>query len=289
MSLRQVLAHPVLSELAAVIDERRPLPARRLLHSLSEVDSDPVATLVCFPHAGGNSVNFQQLARELRAHGVQVLGVEPPGHDLGAEPAELTTVDAFAEAVCAELRDHRGAPLLVWGHSTGAAPALALARLLEDEGAPAHHVFLGAIRPATEDQLRAEDIRVTVLGDRELVTAMLEDSGYIEVDGLKPERARVVGAAYRHDVRSAGEFFRGALRSPLAHRVDTPVELVVAADDPHTSEAGRHLSAWAGLTRRLSLRELAEGGHYFPSSRATEVAGVVLGACPHLSRTRSPV
>ncbi|MGI8306012.1 amino acid adenylation domain-containing protein [Saccharopolyspora hattusasensis] len=289
LSLRQVLAHPVLSELAAVIDERRPLPPQRLLHSLSEVDSDPVATLVCFPHAGGNSVNFQRLARELRAPGVQVLGVEPPGHDLGAEPAELATVDAIAEAVRTELRDHRRAPLLVWGHSTGAAPALALARLLEDEGAPAHHVFLGAIRPATEDQLRAEDNRVTVLGDRELVTAMLEDSGYIEVDGLKPERARVVGAAYRHDVRSAGEFFRGALRSPLAHRVGTPVELVVAADDPHTSEAARHLPAWAGLTRRLSLRELAEGGHYFPGSRATEVAGVVLGACPHLSRTRSPV
>ncbi|MCG8927683.1 amino acid adenylation domain-containing protein [Lentzea sp. CC55] len=291
VSLRQVLAHPVLSELAAVIDEQRPTPAPPLLHQLSDVDHEPVATLVCFPHEGGNSVNFHELARELREHGVRVLAVELPGHDLDAEPGQLAEVPAIAEAVRAELRAHLGAdaPLLLWGHSSGAAPALALARLLDRDGEPARRVFLGAVRPATDSELRAEDVRVAALDERDLVTAMLEDSGYIEVDGGSPRRARVVGAAYRHDVRAANRFFRDVLRDPGAHRVAAPVDIVVAADDPHTAGARERLPAWAGLSDVLTLRELPEGGHYFPSSRAAEVARIVLGACPRPTSPRSLV
>ncbi len=63
VSLKDVTAHPVLADLAALVDgrsERRP----GLLHPLSESD-DARGGAACFPYAGGNAVNFQPLARAL--------------------------------------------------------------------------------------------------------------------------------------------------------------------------------------------------------------------------------
>ncbi len=84
VSLKDLTRHPVLADLAGLVDgksERR----SGLLQSLAEPDGTPAGALVCFPYAGGNAVNFQSMASALRGSGLAVYAVELPGHDLAAE------------------------------------------------------------------------------------------------------------------------------------------------------------------------------------------------------------
>ena len=83
VSLKEVTAHPVLADLAGVVDGRSNGQSE-LLQALSESNGAQARALVCFPYAGGNAVNFQPMARALRDSGLAVYAVELPGHDVGA-------------------------------------------------------------------------------------------------------------------------------------------------------------------------------------------------------------
>ena len=80
VSLKELTRHPVLADMAALVDgksERR----SGLLQPLLE-QAGPATALVCFPYAGGNAVNFRSMASALRDSGLAVYAVELPGHDL---------------------------------------------------------------------------------------------------------------------------------------------------------------------------------------------------------------
>ena len=283
VSLRDVVAHPVLRELAAVLDAGHGTrnggtapPA--LLQQLSTVDGTATGTLVCFPYAGGNAVNFQKLARELAGTGIAVYGAELPGHDVARADEPLADVADVARRARAELAGTAG-PILLWGHCAGAAYALELAWLLENDGRPPAGVFIGALLLDPPRTLRGEVDEVSALTDREVTSRLHQDTAYIELDLLKSERAELVGRAFRHDVTSTNGYLIGAQQEPVA-RLQTPVHVVLAADDPTTSGPdGRHRS-WARIADTVEGYLLAEGGHYFIRSRPADVAALVAAACP---------
>ena len=68
-----------------------------------------------------------------------------------------------------------------------------------------------------------------------------------------------------------------AVCSPLsamdADKCDCP------KDDPATHGYQGWFRDWAVLAGDVVLRELSEGGHYFTSTRAADVAAVVTAAC----------
>ncbi|MDG4865591.1 amino acid adenylation domain-containing protein, partial [Streptomyces sp. T-3] len=83
VALRDLLAHPTPRHLARKLGRQGDGP-RKLLIDLTTAAgaavTDPVATLVCVPFAGGSAVSYVPLARELADEGrVNVLGVELPG------------------------------------------------------------------------------------------------------------------------------------------------------------------------------------------------------------------
>jgi amino acid adenylation domain-containing protein len=282
VSLREVVAHPVLQDLARVIDAGRgtrggatPSP---LLQRLSTVDGPGVATLVCFPYAGGNAVNFQTLARELTGAGIAVYGAELPGHDVARADEPLADVAEVARRARAELAGAAG-PILLWGHCAGAAYALELAWLLEADGRPPAGIFIGALLLDPPHTLRREIDEVSALTDREVTVRLHQDTAYIELDLLKSERAELVGRAFRHDVSSTNEYLIGTQQEP-AERLHTPVHVILAADDPTTAgRDGRHRS-WARIADTVEGYLLDEGGHYFVRSRPADVAAIVAAACP---------
>ena len=102
MSLKDLMRHPVLADLAGLVDgttERR----SGLLQPLSEPDGAAAGALVCFPYAGGNAVNFQPMASALRGSGLAVYAVELPGHDLAAESEPFAPLEQVAEQVADEI------------------------------------------------------------------------------------------------------------------------------------------------------------------------------------------
>ncbi len=79
VSLKDVTRHPVLADLAALVDGRSRAAVRAAPAPVSEPDGPPSGVLVCFPYAGGNAVNFQPMAGALRGSGLAVYAVELPG------------------------------------------------------------------------------------------------------------------------------------------------------------------------------------------------------------------
>ncbi|MEK8145348.1 AMP-binding protein [Streptomyces sp. M10(2022)] len=88
ISLKQLIGAPVLSDLAALLDAGTDARTAEygLLQPLADQVPEPLSTLVCFPYAGGNAVNFRVFAERLAEHGIAVLGVELPAHDFSGSP-----------------------------------------------------------------------------------------------------------------------------------------------------------------------------------------------------------
>jgi amino acid adenylation domain-containing protein len=280
VSLKEVTRHPILADLAAIMDGR-PDGQSELLQALSEsngsVSSDAqTAALVCFPYAGGNAVNFQPMATALRASGLAVYAVELPGHDISATSESFAPLAQVVDRVVAEINRRGLTTVLLWGHSAGAALAVETARRLQQAGTSVPRVFIGAqLLGAAADRRAA----VTKLGERSnagIAAGLSADSGYTEVGELDAERAEHVGAAYRHDYVSANRYFAEVLDNPPLQRLSAPVTVVVAADDPATTGFRAHHSDWELLAEHVELHELAGGGHYFPRTRPAEAGQAVL-------------
>ncbi|MEU2558825.1 amino acid adenylation domain-containing protein [Streptomyces longispororuber] len=277
LTLGDLAARPVLADLAAVLDGDA-TGAPGLLQPLSAVRS-PRHTLVCFPYEGGNAVNFRSLARELADDGVAVLGVEPPGHDLASTGAPVEVAE-LARRVAGELAAHGTGPLLLWGHGAGAAPALETARLLRAAGRRVERVFVGGQPLADAAALRARAAEAAAASDRDLLDRLRAGTAYVELDALKPERARVVARACRHDVRTAHTHLARLRADPGAHRVATPLTVVVARDVP---DGAAGAAEWKAVADDVTVHEVPGGGPYFVGTRPGDAAGAVraaLGARP---------
>ncbi|WP_055694397.1 non-ribosomal peptide synthetase [Streptomyces prasinopilosus] len=275
VSLKDVTGHPVLADLAALVDGRS---ARRsgLLQPLCAPDGAPAGALVCFPHAGGNAVNFQPMARALRGSGLAVHAVEAPGHDVAAGSEPFASMTEVVDRVVAEITGRGLRGILLWGHSSGAASAVETARRLDECGVEVRRVFIGAQLLGTAAGRREAVTELTGLSDAEIAAKLSADSGHPGLHELDARRAEHIGAAYRHDCVSAHRYFADLLATPPAVRLSVPLTVVVAADDPLTAGHLRRHRDWELLAAHVDLHELAGGGHYFPRNRPAEAAQAVL-------------
>ena len=282
VSLKDVTHHPVLADLAGLVDGRS---ERRsgLLQPLLEPDGGQDAMLVCFPYAGGNAVNFQSMARALRGSGLAVYAVELPGHDLAAETEPFAPLAQVVEQACAEITRLQVPRVLLWGHSSGAAFAVATARKLDDCGVDVERVFVAAQLPGDAESRRAGITELIERSDAEIAAELISGGGShlpvrAELGELDAPPAQQIGAAYRHDCVSAHRWIADALDSPPAVKLSAPVTVVVAADDPYTTGSRHRYRDWQLLADQVDLHELADGGHYFLRTRPAQAAQAVLRA-----------
>jgi surfactin synthase thioesterase subunit len=275
VSLKDVTRNPVLADLAGVFDggvQRR----SGVLQLLSESVGAQGDTLVCFPYAGGNAVNFQPLASALRDSSVAVFAVELPGHDLAADREPFAALSSIVDQVVDEITQRGLTRVMLWGHSSGAAGAVETARKLQARGVDVQHVFLGAQLLGDSADRRAAIAELMGRSNAEIAARLTSDTGYTELDALDAQRAEHVGAAYRHDCVSAHRYFADALDAPPAEKLSAPVTVVVAADDPSTAAFRRRYRDWQLLADQVELHELADGGHYFLRTRPADAALAVV-------------
>ncbi|MFE2088028.1 amino acid adenylation domain-containing protein [Streptomyces sp. NPDC059460] len=278
VSLKDVTRHPILADLAGLVDGRSELRSGRsgLLQPLSESDGTQAAALVCFPYAGGNAVNFQPMAGALPSGRPAVYAVELPGHDVAAGSEPFAPMAQVVEQVVVEIIRRGLTRVLLWGHSSGAALAVETARKLQERGVDVQRVFLGAQLLGNAADRRAGITELTRRSDAEITGLLSADGGYPELGELDAQHAEHIGAAYRHDCLSAHRYFADALDSPPTLKLTAPVTVVVAADDPSTAEYSRRHRDWQLLAEQVDLHELTDGGHYFLRTRPTEAAQAVL-------------
>ncbi|MEV6178093.1 amino acid adenylation domain-containing protein [Streptomyces sp. NPDC052015] len=277
VSLKDVTGHPVLADLARLVDGRCERRAG-LLQPLSPPHGAQGAALVCFPYAGGHAVNFQPLAGALRDGGPAVYAVELPGHDPAAESEPFAPLEEVVEQVVAEITRLGLGDVLLWGHSSGSAFAVEAARRLEGLGVRVRRVFLGAQLLGDPADRRAAVDGLSVLSDAEIAARLSAGHGPAGLDELDPRRLERIGAAYRHDCASAHRYLAGVRDTPPAPKLTAPVTVVVAGDDPSTAEFRQRYLDWQVLAEHVDLHELPDGGHYFLRTRPAEAARAVLSA-----------
>ncbi|MGW1877946.1 non-ribosomal peptide synthetase [Streptomyces sp. NPDC001975] len=275
VSLKDITRHPVLADLAALLDgtaRQRP----ELLLPLSGGSRASECALVCFPYAGGNAVNYQPMASALAGSGLPVLAVDLPGHNLAAPPEPFATIEQVAEQAVAEITARGLTRVVLWGHSSGTAAAVETARRLQQRGVDVARVFLGAQLLGTATDRFAAIVELTAAGDAEIAERLTADGGYAELVELNPPHAEHLAAAYRHDCVAAHRYFHQALEAPPPVKLTAPVSVVVAADDPHTAGHAQRHRDWLLLADHVDLHELADGGHHFLRTRPAETAQAVL-------------
>ncbi|MFF3465073.1 amino acid adenylation domain-containing protein [Streptomyces sp. NPDC002619] len=275
VSLKDITRHPVLADLAALLDGAT-TPRTELLQPLAEADGTLDRALVCFPYAGGNAVNYQPMAGALARRGTAVYAVDLPGHDLAAHNEPFAPLAQVVEQVVAEITARGLTRVMLWGHSSGAAPALATARALQERGVDVPRVYVAAQLPGTAAGRRAALADLTARGNAEIAARLTEDSGYTELGELDAQHAEHIGAAYRHDCVCAHRYFAEALEAPPELKLAAPLTVVVAADDPSTAGYADQHRDWQLFAEHVDLHELADGGHYFLRTRPADAARVVL-------------
>ncbi|WP_018546322.1 non-ribosomal peptide synthetase [Streptomyces sp. LaPpAH-108] len=282
VSLKDITRHPVLADLAALLDGASGARTE-LLQPLAETAGTPESTLVCFPYAGGNAVNYQPMAGALAASDTQVLAVELPGHDLAAHQEPFAPIPEVARRVADEITARGLTRVMLWGHSSGTAPAVETARRLQERGIEVTRLFLAAQLPGTVAERRAAITELDGRDDTAIAARLASEGGYTELAELAAPHAGRVGAAYRHDCLAAHRYFSDALENPPRARLAAPVTVVVAADDPYTAGHTDAHRDWLLLADHVDLHELPDGGHYFTRLRPDEAAKAVLAATAPLA------
>ncbi|MET8218036.1 non-ribosomal peptide synthetase [Streptomyces hirsutus] len=282
VSLKDITRHPVLADLAALLDGAA-RQRTELLQPLSEANATPECTLVCFPYAGGNAVNYQPMADALAGSGTRVLAVDLPGHDLAAPHEPFASVAQVAERVAVEITARGLTRVMLWGHSSGTAPAMEAVRRLQERGVEVTRLFLGAQLLGTAAERRVAVEELTHCHNAAVAARLATEGGYTELAELNAQHAEHIGAAYRHDCLSAHRYFCDALENPPRVKLSVPVSVVVAADDPCTAGYADAHRDWLLLVEHVDLHELADGGHHFPRLRPGEAAQAVLAAVAPLA------
>jgi amino acid adenylation domain-containing protein len=279
VSLTDLTRHPVLRELAKVIDGDRHGGENPILQRLNDVP-DTATLVVCVPDGGGNALDFQRLAQALAPAGVQVRAVEPPGHDLGDQSEPLAGVATVAGRVARELATIENPAVLLWGHGAGSSIAVETARLCAHAGRPVRRLFLAARPLAAPSEAEHRLAAVEAMTDDDVLATLAAQTSFTDLDELQPERAGLVGGAYRHDTGTDLRYLAAALADPVRHQITTAVTVVTAADDPAVVDGEQELLRWQRLAGDVTYETLARGGRQFHRTEPDLVAEVLLRYAP---------
>lgn len=274
IAIDDLIRHPVLADL--VRGAQGPTGSTdTVLRRFGAPVPGPRYAVVVFPPAAGTALAAAPLAAALAGRGepATVYGVQPPGHDPLSTQA-LCPLPELVDRAVAEIAA-LDLPVLLWGHSAGAAAALACAGRLTGQ---VRHVVLGApVAPLTAAAHRRRIAGLAVATDDALRERLRAASDLDPADLPAAARARAA-ATYRHDCLVAEQFLLDAAEAVEHPRIDVGLTVVTAADDP--TGPGADPAAWRRWSDHVDVRVLDVGGHPFLRTAPELVADLVLAAAP---------
>jgi medium-chain acyl-[acyl-carrier-protein] hydrolase len=235
-------------------------------------DPDPTARarLLCFPYAGGGTVEYRQWAPVARGAGVDVVPVLLPGRESRLSEPPFRVMAPLVEAMTSGLRPHLDRPYAVFGHSMGALVAFAVVRKLRRLQLPLPtHLFLSQRRaPHVPDRLPP----IHALPEPEFVRVLQE-----RYQALPPEllaRPEVLGV-FLPTLRADFCLFETWV-CPDEPPLDVPITVLAGDADPTLGPGD--VEAWERYTARGFALRRFPGGHFYLRQQKEELLRLVLGA-----------
>ncbi|MFE7486347.1 thioesterase II family protein [Kitasatospora sp. NPDC057965] len=222
------------------------------------------ARVVFFPHAGGSAGFYRDWSAELSPY-ADVLAVQYPGRlDRIDEPA-LDSLTELAERVYTALRPWADRPLVLFGHSMGAAVAFEVARRFERDGVsgPVRLCVSGSRAPS-----HPRDSAVHLMPDEGLIAELARLGGTDERLLADPELRALILPSLRGDYT--------AIETYLAERgehVAVPVTALTGDADPRVTVEQAH--DWAAHTTEAFDLHVFPGGHFYLTPERRAVLDVV--------------
>ncbi|MFG3093202.1 thioesterase II family protein [Streptomyces sp. NPDC048202] len=207
-----------------------------------------VATVYCFPHAGGAAGEYARWAEH--TPGLRLAAVQPPGrsHDLGARA--YTSMPELVREIVAQVRFTP--PFALFGHSLGGLVAFEVARALEARRLRPVRLFVSSCPPPPlpgrpqpmhlldDPGLHAEIVRrwgplpAVISSDKDLLAAAL--------------------ACYRADLQVLETY-----EHVPGPKLRCPVTVVAGTAEP---ESGAWVTGWPEHTEGAFASCLRPGGHF---------------------------
>ncbi|MFG1876160.1 thioesterase II family protein [Sphaerisporangium sp. NPDC049003] len=215
--------------------------------------------LVCFPHAGGAATYYHSLSQAMSPD-ADVLAIQYPGRqDRLGEPC-IEDIPTLADRLVDELVPWSDRPLVLLGHSMGAAVAFEVALRLERRGV----VPLGLFASGRRAPSLRRDQRVHLATDAELV-AELKKLNAANAEVFADETLlRMVLPTIRSDYRAIERY-----HNPSALPLRCPIVALTGDADPVADVADVEL--WARHTSASFRMRVFRGGHFFLDDHADAV------------------
>jgi len=223
--------------------------------------------IVCFPHAGGGASFFRPWHDCLPPDaGVELLAVQYPGREERSKHPPIDDMDRLADGIAGALAGCLDEPLVLFGHSMGAAVAYEVALRI---GARTRHRLRGLILsaqpgprhfvPGSFHQQTDEALWNDTLSFFNGVAGALQGSQALR---------RLMVPILRNDYRLIETY-----RPRPGATVDCPVVVCLGDSDPHlTIEAARGWQDVAGGT--FDLRVFPGGDHFYLKAHRQELVAI---------------
>jgi surfactin synthase thioesterase subunit len=192
------------------------------------------------------------------------LTIQYPGRQDRLGDPLVDTIEGLADACVAELRPWLDRPVVLFGHSMGAAVAFEVARRLERTGT----ALLGLIASGGRAPSLPRTDRIHERDEAGLVEEMAKLNGTDAETLGDIELLRMVLPALRSDYQ--------AIEMYCCEPEDTvraPILVLTGADDDRVSPEQAGL--WSRHTTGSCTVEVLPGGHFFPTAEQERVTGLV--------------
>lgn len=230
--------------------------------------AEPVARLVCLPHAGGTAAAFADWADRLPP-GVELVAMQYPGRQDRLAEQAMEEMAELADAATEALQELTDLPAVFFGHSMGSGLAHEVVRRLARTGFTADHLFVSA-RPAPH-HVRGEYRHQ--LSDADLVAAMRTLGGPDAEVYDHPTLLPLILPPLRADLRLLDRY-----RPTSVPPVTCPITALGGAGDATCPVA--ELDTWAEVTTAQARTVVFPGGHHYLRECADEVLAVLCTALP---------
>lgn len=220
----------------------------------------------CCPFAGAGASIYREWSPPPES-GIDLHPVQFPGREEQFDLAPLDTVPELVSHALAQIRETAapGEELAVFGHSSGAAVALELARTITESGEfrVAHLIVSGAPDPRTP-----LDLGLRGLSDDEFVRSVEKIAGFSHPALAQPELREILLPPLRADMLARDDYV-----APAGTALPVPVTAIRGEDDQLVSRES--LVAWENCTSAGCTVVELPGEHMYFLSDASRLLGLI--------------